>query len=486
MVGVSRSFNPRTGEAFGPELPDTTPAELDDVLGAAVAANARWRSAPRAERAELLRAIATSLDADTARLAKLADDETALGVDSLAGEVGRTTFQLRQIADQVDDGSYLGVRVDLASTEPLPVGHPDLRRTRVPIGPVAVYTASNFPFAFGVAGGDTASALGAGCVAVVKAHPAHPQLSEAIAGHISSVLQERGLPAGIVGLVRGFEAGRLLVTDARIAAAAFTGSFAGGRALSELAAKRTEPIPFYGELGSVNPVFVTPQAAGRETLAADYVASLLLRNGQFCTNPSIFVVPAGSGVRQAVSELVAAAPAAPLLAPAVHDLFKKRRSLLAGIAGAQVVSGVPADAAHDWFVPPELVTLTAADVLASIDAVETECFGPVGLLVEYADPGEAVALADRLRGCLVACVHGGENDELGAALVERLALIAGRVVWNGWPTGVAVTAAQHHGGPFPATTDAQHTSVGAEAITRFVRPVAYQSMPSSLLPAELR
>ena len=487
MGGSSRSFNPRAGQYFGPDLPDTAPQEFEQTLDAAAAAASEWRSTTRRDRADVLRAIGTALDADRGRLAQLADDETALGVDSLAGEVGRTTFQLRQIADQVDDGSYLGVRIDLASTEPLPTGHPDLRRTRVPIGPVAVYAASNFPFAFGVAGGDTAAALGAGCVVVVKAHPAHPQLSEEIGRHISGVLREHGLPIGIFGLVRGFEAGRDLVVDHRIAAAAFTGSFAAGRALSQLAANRANPIPFYGELGSVNPVFVSPKAAGRGgALASEYVASLLLRNGQFCTNPSILVVPSGSGLRETVSELIASSPPAPLLAPGVHDLFEKRRALLAGIPGARVVSGPQPDAVQSWFVSPGLVSLSVSEALAHVDAIETECFGPVGLLVEYDAADEALALADRLHGCLVACVHGDEDDEVAAALVERLTRIAGRVVWNGWPTGVAVTPAQHHGGPFPATTDVQHTSVGAEAITRFLRPVAYQAMPTSLLPLELR
>ena len=483
----SQSVDPRTGVAFGPVIPDDTVGEVRDVCLRASGASAAWGSTSKPARAAMLRAAADALDAAGEQLIPLADQESGLGIPRLTGELARTTFQIRTFADAVEDGSFQEVIIDVADDRPVPVGHPDLRRMLVPLGPVAVFGASNFPFAFSVAGGDTASALAAGCPVVVKAHPAHPQLSAAVHEIVAQALAAAGAPDGVFGIVHGFEAGQTLVSDPSIKAVAFTGSGPGGRALFDMAVSRPDPIPFYGELGSVNPVFVTTEAAKRENLPKDYVDSLLLGGGQFCTNPSVLLVPAGSDVVDRVVAEVADRPAAVLLHAGVKDLFIRRSTQLAGIAGVNVIAGEPGAGDDPGFQHHAVLFRTSgAAVLADRAVFEIECFGPAGVIVEYANDDEAIALAEVIDGCLAATVHGAEGESLAAELVCRLAANAGRVIWNGWPTGVAVTAAQQHGGPHPSTTNALHTSVGTTAMRRFLRPVAFQSMPTALLPADLR
>jgi NADP-dependent aldehyde dehydrogenase len=483
----SQSVDPRTGTAFGPVIADSTADEVRQVCAQAKTAASGWGSMSRPDRARALRAAADALDAAGDELIPLADSESGLGITRLTGELARTTFQIRMFADAIEEGSFQGIIIDPAVDAPVPAGHPDLRRMLVPLGPVAVFGASNFPFAFSVAGGDTASALAAGCPVVVKAHPAHPQLSIAVHSIVAQALVGAGAPSGVFGLVHGFEAGQLLVTDPSIKAAAFTGSGPGGRALFDLAVSRPDPIPFYGELGSVNPVFVTPEAASRESLPTDYLDSLLLGGGQFCTNPSVLFVPQGSGVVERIVDLVAQRPAAVLLHAGVKDLFARRSVQLAGLEGVEVIAGQPGSGDEPGFAQsPVLFRTTGQAVLADRAVLEIECFGPAGVIVEYASPDEALSLSEVIDGCLAATVHGAEGEALAAELVCRVAASAGRVIWNGWPTGVSVTAAQQHGGPHPSTTNALHTSVGTTGLRRFLRPVAYQSMPAALLPADLR
>jgi len=483
----SQSVDPRTGVVFGPVIADSTPEQVREVCAQARSAASVWGSLSKPDRARMLRAAADALDAAGEQLIPLADQESGLGIPRLTGELARTTFQIRMFADAVVEGSFQGIIIDPADDRPVPAGHPDLRRMLVPLGAVAVFGASNFPFAFSVAGGDTASALAAGCPVVVKAHPAHPQLSIAVHAIVARALVEAGAPEGVFGIVHGFEAGQLIVTDPSIKAAAFTGSGPGGRALFDLAVSRPDPIPFYGELGSVNPVFVTPESALRESLPSDYLDSLLLGGGQFCTNPSVLFVPAGSGIAERVAELVALRPSAVLLHAGVKDLFARRSIQLAGLTGVDVIAGTPGTGDEPGFAQAAVVFKTSGEaVLADRAVLEIECFGPAGVIVEYASDEQALALAETVDGCLAATVHGAEGESLAAELVCRLAASAGRVIWNGWPTGVAVTAAQQHGGPHPSTTNALHTSVGTTAMRRFLRPVAYQSMPSALLPADLR
>jgi acyl-CoA reductase-like NAD-dependent aldehyde dehydrogenase len=483
----TQSVDPRTGEAFGPLLEDTTAAELDLVVKAAVGAADAWARLDPPARASALRLVADALDGAGSGLIPLADRETGLGVARLTGELARTTFQLRMFADAVERGDQLGVIIDPAVPGPPPAGHPELRRMLVPIGPVAVYGASNFPFAFSVPGGDTAAALAAGCPVVVKAHPAHPQTSEAVAEVITNALSEAGAPSGTFGLVRGYEVGSLLVQHPGIRAAAFTGSYRGGRALFDLAAGRPDPIPFYGELGSVNPVVVTAAGAERgAALAAEYLESLTLGTGQFCTNPGLLLVPAGSGLTELIVTAAQGREPGVMLHSGVADLFRTNVSQLAGRPGVRTLvdeSAAPLPGAHSG---PVILVVDAVTAAADLELLHTECFGPAGLVIEYTSPDELFAVLAQLDGCLVATVHGSEDEALAEPLVRRLSALAGRVLWNGWPTGVAVTAGQQHGGPHPSTTSSLHTSVGTAAAQRFLRPVAFQAVPESLLPAALR
>ncbi len=480
---TTQSVDPRTNETFGPVHDDTSPDELSLRVQAAAAAADAWADSGPAQRATALRTVADALDGRGPELVELADRETGLGGPRLTGELARTTFQLRMFADALENGDGHDVLVDPAVPGPPPAGHPELRRVLVPLGPVAVFGASNFPFAFSVPGGDTASALAAGCPVVVKAHPGHPQTSEAVAGVMTAALAAAGAPAGTFGMVRGLDAGRLLVQHPGIRAAAFTGSYGGGRALFDLAVRRPDPIPFYGELSSVNPVVVTPAAAERgAALATGYVDSLTLGTGQFCTNPGLLLVPAGSGLTEHVVAETGRREPGVMLHGGVAQLFRDNVSRLAALPGVRVpVPGATPDRPGAWSAPVVLA-VDGATATATLDLLHTECFGPAAVVVEYASEEELLLLLTHLDGCLVATIHASEDEPLAGTLVRRLARIAGRVVWNEWPTGVAVTAGQHHGGPHPATTNPLHSSVGPTATQRFLRPVAYQSVPQSLLP----
>lgn len=422
-----------------------------------------------------------------------ADAETALGVPRITGELARTAFQLRAFAGIVDEGTFLDVIIDHPDPAAHPIPRPDLRRYKIPLGVVAVYAASNFPLAFSVPGGDTASALAAGCPVVVKAHPDHPATSVLCADILRRAAVAAGLPADTVVLLHGFEAGVELVKHPLIAAAGFTGSVPGGRALFDAAAARPRPIPFYGELGSLNPVVVTAAAAAEraEQIGTGLAGSFTLGNGQFCTKPGLVLAPAGPDGDRLVGALTGAAQGAlpgVLLDSRMRDTFLKGAAARAALPGVTVPvepGEVPGD---PLAVRPGYVEVAARD-LAGQDAYEVlleECFGPLTVVVRYGDDAELGAVLDRLPGNLTATAHLGadeaaEPDGSAVALLARLTALAGRVLVNGWPTGVAVAAAQHHGGPYPATTSTS-TSVGGTAIERWLRPVAYQDTPPALLP----
>ncbi|MEQ3550810.1 aldehyde dehydrogenase (NADP(+)) [Pseudonocardia nematodicida] len=451
---------------------------------AAATASREWARADRTVRAAALDAVAARLDAAADELVPTAMRETHLPEPRLRGELGRTTFQLRLFAEVLRDGSYLDARIDTADPE-WPMGpRPDIRRTLVPLGPVAVFAASNFPFAFSVIGGDSASALAAGNAVVVKTHPGHPDLSAATAAVVVAALAGDGAPQDLFQLVSGIDEGRELLLAPQIRAGAFTGSIAGGRALFDLAQQRPDPIPFFGELGSVNPVFVTREAARRraEEITAGFVGSFTLGAGQFCTKPGVLVHPRDSDLRELLAAHDLPAPA-PLLNDRIQQGYVAGLGTLAGNDGVEPLrfdDGALAD--------PPAPSLVATDLKYVLDnpAVLDEVFGPASLLVAYDDEDELLALAELLPGQLTATVVGEEDDRIAPALLERLADRAGRVLWNQWPTGVTVSHAQQHGGPYPATTAPGTTSVGTAAITRFLRPVAFQNLPQSLLPAELR
>jgi NADP-dependent aldehyde dehydrogenase len=462
----------------------TTPtARLEELAAAAAAAAPIWRAADAATRASWLRAAADALDAHIDELVVIADEETRLGETRLRGEVGRTTGQLRLFASVVEEGSYLELTVDDADPSATPP-RPELRRMLIGVGPVAVFSASNFPFAFSVAGGDTASALAAGNPVIVKAHSGHPRLSERTAAIVAAALVEAGAPEGSLALVEGREAGNALVQHPVIQAAGFTGSVGGGRALFDLASGRPDPIPFYGELGSVNPVVITPAAVAErgELLAQGLVASFTLGVGQFCTKPGVVFVPEGVGFEDLVAGFAAGAAGGPLLTDRITEAFPTGIEHLEADPSVTVVAqGLPAEAGS---ARPVVLSTDAASVAARPETLLEECFGPVTLLVRYSSAEDLHAALEAVPGSLTATLHSQASDDV-AAVLEVLTRKAGRVLFAGWPTGVAVTWSQQHGGPWPATTSL-HTSVGATAIRRFLRPVAFQEAPEALLPEVLR
>jgi acyl-CoA reductase-like NAD-dependent aldehyde dehydrogenase len=443
----------------------------------------------RSVRCQALRAVADQLDAAADTLVPIGVRETHLGEPRLRSELRRTTFQLRLFADVVSDGGYLDVRIDRADQDwPMGAPRPDLRRVLHPLGPVLVFAASNFPFAFSVAGGDTASALAAGCPVVVKAHPGHPELSAATAAVVQQALAASGAPDGVLEIIFGTDAGVAALRAPQIKAAAFTGSTVAGRALFDIASSRPEPIPFYGELGSVNPVFVTEAAAASRAnqIVSELVASFTLGAGQFCTKPGVLLVPRDSGIVDRLADAELPEPA-PLLYRQIQEGYVET---LRGLAAQPAVSVLRSGDPYADPPSPTLLTTTAADLLDDLregrHQVFRECFGPTTLIAIYDDEEELLAVAEAIDGQLTASIIGTDEDRVVAPLRDALARRAGRVLWNGWPTGVSVTYAQQHGGPYPATTAPTTTSVGTDAIARFLRPVVYQGFPQHLLPAELR
>ncbi|MGW1768774.1 aldehyde dehydrogenase (NADP(+)) [Streptomyces sp. NPDC002073] len=508
------SVDPRTGKQREQVAAQATPQAVDAAVRAAH--DARTALADRTARIAFLRAAARTLDEAVAAVVETADAETALGTARLTGELARTTYQLRAFADLVEEGGYLDIRIDHADPALTPP-RPELRRYKVPLGVVAVYAASNFPLAFSVPGGDTASALAAGCPVVVKAHPDHPATSELCGALLRRAAVEAGLPEDVVTVVHGFDAGLELIRHPLVTAAGFTGSIRGGRALFDAAAARPVPIPFHGELGSLNPVVVTAAAAAEraEEIGAGLAGAMTLGVGQFCVKPGLVLVPEGPDgdrVAEALAKSVAGTAPGVLLDLRMRDNFLagvRERVALPGVtapvapgAGADAPAESGADADVDARAGGGSGELTVGAGFLSVPArhltepegpyglLLEECFGPVTVLARYAGQDEAAAVLGRLPGNLSATLQLSDAEAAGAAgpaaeLIAQAASLAGRVLVNGWPTGVAVAPAQHHGGPYPAATS-HSTSVGGTAIERWLRPVAYQSVPDGLLPAELR
>jgi NADP-dependent aldehyde dehydrogenase len=481
-----QGYDPRTAAPAGEPVPLTSSAEIEATVARAATAFPAWGDWPARHRAEALERIAAAVENAADDLVTLADLETALGAARLHGELARTTGQLRLFAEVLRDGNYVDAVITTAEAS---LGRPDMRRMLRPVGPCAVFSASNFPFAFSVLGGDTASALAAGCPVVVKAHEAHPRTSVRTYSIARAALEDAGAPDGVLGIVFGVEAGRRLVTHPVIKAVGFTGSQHGGRALFDLAAARPDPIPFYGEFGSVNPVFVLPHAAQSRAaeIAAGYAGSLTLGGGQFCTNPGLLFVPANSGLIPAITDAAAARPPSPMLSRSIHEAYVRGTGALGQIDGVRLLARGTADRDGGWWAVPQ-VHVTDLDTFAQHgDGLAQECFGPSGLVVTYHDGDALLRVAESLDGNLTASVHADAGDmELAARLEAPLRQRAGRLIFNGWPTGVAVAWATHHGGPWPSTSAAGYTSVGATAIARWLVPVAYQNWPDELLPEALR
>jgi alpha-ketoglutaric semialdehyde dehydrogenase len=491
-AGVVHGLDPRTGEQLEPAYGLGTGADVARAATLAAEAFPVYRATGPEERAAFLDQVAANIDALGDVLVERVQRETGIVEPRVRGEMARTTNQLRLFATVVREGSWVGARLDTPLPDRAPLPRPDLRQRKVPLGPVAVFGASNFPLAFSVAGGDTAAALAAGCPVVVKAHSAHPGTSELVAEAIRRAVEQHGLPAGVFSMIfgSGSEVGTALVTDPHVKAVGFTGSRSGGLALMAAAAARPVPIPVYAEMSSINPVFLLPGALAADPvgLAQAYVESLTVGVGQLCTNPGlVFAVdgPELEAFLAAVAEKVPGCPALPMLNPGIHSAYLEGVSRLQRL---DTVSEVGTGAEDDEIAAAgqaHVFTATASDFAAE-PTMQEEVFGASSLVVRVPDAGSMAGAASGLEGQLTATVHATAADhDAAAALLPVLEDTVGRIIFNGWPTGVEVSHAMVHGGPFPATSDGRSTSVGTLAIERFLRPVAYQDVPEALLPPAL-
>ena len=486
-----RALDAATGATLEPAFHAADAAAVDQACEAAARAFDAFRGRSLEDRAGLLESIADNVAAIGDELIVRAMAETALPRPRLEGERARTIGQLRLFADVVRRGSWLGLRVDTAQPERTP-RRPELRLRKIPLGPVAVFGASNFPLAFSVAGGDTASALAAGCPVVVRGHPAHPGVGELVARAVAKAVIDRGLPAGTFSYVTGPEhaVGKALVANAQIKAVGFTGSRAGGLALCAVAAARPEPIPVYAEMSSVNPVFLLPGAlqADAESIAKGFVTSLTLGAGQFCTNPGLVFAVAGAGLDRFVAAAGAAltgCSAQTMLTPAIHRAYEEATASLSHAQG--VATGGRGTGASGPNQARGALFVTDGDTFRRNPRLAHEVFGPSAIVVRVDDAEALLSLVETLEGQLSATLHLRAADYAFAArLIPVLERKVGRIIANGWPTGVEVAHAMVHGGPFPATSDSKTTSVGSLAIERFLRPVCYQDLPPELLPEVLR
>jgi 2,5-dioxopentanoate dehydrogenase len=451
------------------------PKQLETVVEIA----AGYRSPGPEVLSAFLERIGEEIIAVGEKLISICAEETALSVDRLVGERARTVNQLKMFANLVREGSWVDARIDTALPERKPIPRPDLRRILIPLGPVAVFGASNFPLAFSVAGGDTASALAAGCPVVVKPHPGHPRTSALTAAAVLKAAKDCQMPDGGFAIIEenSVEIGLELVRHPLIKAVGFTGSTRAGRALFEAANSRPDPIPVFAEMGSLNPLFVLPGALENrwETIATGLAGSVALGTGQFCTKPGLVIAPASEAFDRFSSRLgeeLAKAPKNRMLNETVSKRFEeslsKAREYICVEGGA-------------------FLLVTDGKTFGEERALHEEIFGPATLLVKCENTEELLALAAELEGQLTATIHSGPGDEgLSGSLLSVLQEKVGRIVWNGYPTGVEVSPSMHHGGPYPATTDSRFTSVGTAAIQRFARPVCYQGLPHELLPTELQ
>lgn len=443
------------------------------------------------QRASLMRAIAIALEETGDELIAVAMKETNLPEARLRAERGRTIFQLQQYADACEKGDWLEIRIDTAIPDKNPP-KPDIRKMLVPLGPVAVFGASNFPFAYSTAGGDTACALAAGCPVIVKAHPAHEETSTIVAQAIQKAVEKCGMPKNIFAHVYGksFEVGKALVTNHRIKAVGFTGSYGGGKQLFDWANQRPEPIPVFAEMGSVNPVFILNEKLEHEyaTVAQQYAGSITLGVGQFCTNPGLLFATKCPGLDEFKLALAAAIKEinpGTMLHPGIAKAYKSRREVALSQPSVSLMAE-SSTAPNEGQGQPTVATVSGEQFLAN-PLLHQEVFGPYSLLVECDDTTQMLQIARQLEGQLTATIMGTETDlKSNINLIEAVKNICGRIILNGVPTGVEVCLSMHHGGPFPSTTDARFTSVGADGIKRFARPLSFQNWSNSLLPEALK
>ncbi|WP_114905830.1 aldehyde dehydrogenase (NADP(+)) [Ornithinimicrobium murale] len=481
------SVDARTGNVRALVGVETSPQQVDAICLLAHEAFRKLHKRDRSWRAKLIRGMADSLAARREDIVAIADAETGLGADRIDGELTRTCFQLRMFAGVVEEGSFVEAIIDHSGDTAMGP-RPDLRRMLVPIGPVAVFGASNFPLAFSVPGGDTAAALAAGCTVVVKAHESHPDTSRLCHAAMQEAAERLGAPKGTIGIVYGRPAGSQLVQHPSVSAVGFTGSVQGGRALMALIEQRTQPIPFYGELGSVNPLVVSEGAAAEraEEIGRGLASSVTLGAGQFCTKPGVAFVPSGADgdrVVSAAAEVIESQPGTVMLNAGITKSFAQGvNTLIRQHVVRRVASGQMDGVAED--IPVAQLLEVHLDELT--EGMVEECFGPIAIVVRYDGGAHLLAAIDKLPHSLTATLHtAADLTDVDESLRVALESRCGRLVYNGFPTGVAVSWAQNHGGGWPAS-NSLHTSVGATAVRRFQRPLAWQNAPQEVLPVELR
>ena len=482
------SFNVLTNTNDDHTFYEATTSEIDEAVAMATSAFPVFKMCSDQQRAAFLQAIAEEIEAAGDELIETACKETGLPAGRITGERGRTTGQLRLFASFIEKGDWVKAIIDKALPERTPLPRPDLRQMQVAIGPVAVFGASNFPLAFSVAGGDTASALAAGCPVVFKAHPAHPATCELVASAIITAAKKTNMPNGVFSLVQGksIEVGQALVAHPGIAAVGFTGSFAGGKSIYDTAVRRPQPIPVYAEMSSINPVVFLPGIISEkaESLAQNFAGSITLGSGQFCTNPGIFLLlknDASDKFIHLLSEALSAIAPAPMLTPAIQRNYLQGIQKQRTLQGALPITQFNADQSLPHLLVTDIKTVLQQPVLLE------EVFGPSSIAIYATDLDELLSFCQSLNGQLTATIHGTADELLHALpLLSILQTKAGRLLINGFPTGVEVAHAMVHGGPFPATTDVRTTSVGTQAIYRFTRPVCFQNFPDALLPTALQ
>ena len=491
---IFRAINPATLDKPEPDFHEASEAEVDRALHAAAAAGPFLRAMSGGDRARFLETIADKIEGIGDPLLDRANLETGLPMARLQGERARTCGQLRLFAQVAREGSWVDARIDPALPERKPLPRVDHRRMLIPLGPVVVFGSSNFPFAFSVAGGDTAAAFAAGCSVVVKAHRAHPGTAEMVGAAVVEAAAACGLPPGVFSLIHGGGAtiGMTMVKHPATAAVGFTGSHAAGRALFDAAAARRWPIPVFAEMSSLNPVILLPGALAERgaQIAQGLLGSFTLGVGQFCTKPGlVFAVrsPDTDAFLKALEEGVAAAACGVMLTPGIRDAFVANHEQITSVPEVDILArgGTAADPGKTQGQPS--VGVTTARQFIKEHVLSTEAFGPFTLIVLAEDAAELAACVNALEGQLTASLHGTPADlEAARPLLARLEQKAGRLIINGFPTGVEVCPAMNHGGPYPATTDVRFTSVGTASMLRFARPVCYQNVPETLLPPELQ
>lgn len=488
---VYKTINPKLNIENPTPFYEATEDEIGEAVQLAWQAFKKYRKISGPKRAEFLNVIADEILALDQELIQVYMSESGLPEGRAVGERGRTLFQLRSFADLVSNEDWKGNFFDAADPNRTPIPKVDLRKTAIPLGPIAVFGASNFPLAFSAAGGDTASALAAGCPVVVKAHPMHLGTSELVASAVIAAAAKTGMPNGVFSAVNGgVETGVALVNHPNIKAVGFTGSIAGGRALFDLAAKRPEPIPVFAEMGSINPVVITPKAISRRSgqIAQQYASSITLAAGQFCTNPGLLLTIKSGNAKEFVDDLaekMMQIEGQSMLHPNIKKAYDRNGAEITGQTGVASIARLTGELGPN-VAASQIATVAAKDFLSN-PKMAHEVFGPFSLVVFAENEEELIAVVDGLEGQLTGTIIAEDDDDLDInSLVDALELRVGRIIYNGVPTGVEVCPSMQHGGPYPASTDSRFTAVGTQAIKRWVRPISYQSFPNKLLPDALK